>query len=106
MYRQQMIDQVFCGHVFVGNDMYAVYDTGYPEDLPQRVQDIEEAKRLLADAGYPDGIDVELVAAPIQSGAVEAAQVFAQQATEAGIHINIRRVDETAFWEKDRKSVV
>lgn len=97
--RQQMIDQVFSGHGFVGNDMYAVYDPGYPEDLPQRVQDIEEAKRLLADAGYPDGIDVELVAAPIQSGAVEAAQVFAQQAAEAGIHINIRRVDETTFWE-------
>lgn len=97
--RQQMIDQVFSGHGFVGNDMYSVYDPGYPDDLPQREQDIEAAKQLLADAGYPDGIDVELVAAPIQSGSVEAAQVFAQQAQDAGIRITIRRLDETAFWD-------
>lgn len=97
--RQQMVDQVFSGHGFVGNDMYAVYDPAYPADLPQREQDIDEAKRLLAEAGYPDGLDVELVAAPIQSGAVEAAQVFAQQAAAAGINISIRRLDETAFWE-------
>lgn len=97
--RQQMVDQVFSGHGFVGNDMYAVFDPAYPDDLPQREQDIAEAKRLLAEAGYPDGISVELVAAPIQSGAVEAAQVFAQQAAAAGINITIRRLDETAFWE-------
>lgn len=97
--RQQMIDQVFSGHGFVGNDMYAIYDPGYPDDLPQREQDIDEATRLLAEAGYPDGIDVELIAAPIQSGAIEAAQVFAQQAAEAGINISIRRLDETAFWD-------
>lgn len=97
--RQQMVDQVFSGHGFIGNDMYAVYDPAYPDDLPQREQDIDEAKRLLAEAGYPDGLDVELVAAPIQSGAVEAAQVYAQQAAEAGINISIRRLDETAFWE-------
>ncbi|WP_082911594.1 ABC transporter substrate-binding protein [Enteractinococcus helveticum] len=97
--RQQMVDQVFSGHGFVGNDMYAVFDPAYPQDLPQREQDIAQAKQLLAEAGYPDGISVELVAAPIQSGAVEAAQVFAQQAAAAGINISIRRLDETAFWE-------
>ncbi|WGW14170.1 ABC transporter substrate-binding protein [Saxibacter everestensis] len=96
--REQMIQQVFSGQGTVANDLYARYDPGYAADLPQRVQDIPKAKQLLADAGYPDGIDVELVTAPIQSGAVEAAQVFAQQAADAGIRVRIRRVDATEFF--------
>lgn len=67
-------------------------------DFPQRKQDIPKAKKLLAEAGYPDGLEVELVTAPIQSGVVEAAQVFAQQAAEAGIRVKIRKVDATTFF--------
>ncbi|WP_349357058.1 ABC transporter substrate-binding protein [Cryobacterium sp. PH31-L1] len=99
--REEMVEQVLSGHGTVGNDMYALYDPGYAENLPQRVQDIDRAKELLAEAGYPDGLDVELVTAPIQAGAVEAAQVFAQQALAAGINVTIRRVDTTTFFGDD-----
>jgi peptide/nickel transport system substrate-binding protein len=96
--REQMVKQVLSGHGTIGNDIYALYDPGYPENLPQRVQNIERAKELLAAAGYPHGLDVELVTAPIQAGIVEAAQVFAQQALAAGINVTIRRVDTTTFF--------
>nr|WP_272905243.1 ABC transporter substrate-binding protein [Sediminivirga luteola] len=99
--REQMVEQVYSGHGVVGNDLYAPFDPGYPDHLPQRSQDIERARQLLAEAGYPDGLEVELVTAPIQSGAVEAAQVFAQQAAAAGITVNIRRVDATTFFGED-----
>ena len=46
--RPGMIEQVFSGHGQLGNDMFAPMDPSYPDDLPQREQDIEEAKRLLA----------------------------------------------------------
>ncbi|RKQ33773.1 ABC transporter substrate-binding protein [Kocuria tytonis] len=95
--REQMVEQVFSGHGTVGNDMYAPFDPGTPE-LPQRTRDIAKAKKLLAAAGHPDGLEVELVTAPIQSGAVEAAQVFAEQASEAGIRVKLRRVDATTFF--------
>ena len=96
--RPGMIEQVFSGYGQLANDMFSNYDPDYPDDLPQREQDIAEAKRLLEEAGYPDGLTVELVTAPIQAGAVEAAQVFAQQAKAAGITIEIRRVDTTTFF--------
>lgn len=96
--RKEMIRQVYSGHGRVANDMFAPFDPGYAKHLPQRKQNVKKAKKLLAEAGHPDGIRVELVTAPIQSGAVEAAQVFAEQAKESGIHIKIRRVDSTTFF--------
>lgn len=95
--RDQMVNQVFSGHGRVANDMFGPYDPAYP-DFPQRTQDIAEAKRLLAEAGYPDGLEVELVTAPIQAGVVEAAQVYAEQAAQAGITVTINRMDLTTYW--------
>ncbi|WP_267208463.1 ABC transporter substrate-binding protein [Corynebacterium sp. Marseille-P8863] len=96
--RQQMVDQVYSGQGQLGNDMFALYDEAYPRDFPQREQDVQKAKELLAEAGYPDGIEVDLVTSEIQSGAVRTAQVFAEQAREAGITVNIQQVDSSTFY--------
>ncbi|MBK0422446.1 ABC transporter substrate-binding protein [Leucobacter sp. CSA2] len=95
--RDQMVEQVLSGYGTVGNDMFASFDPAYPS-FPQRVQDLAEAKRLLAEAGHPDGLSVELVTAPIQAGVVEAAQVFAEQAAGAGITVKIKKMDLTSYW--------
>lgn len=99
--REEMVHQVLSGHGDVANDVYGRYDETRHPELPQRTQDIDEAKRLLEAAGYPHGIDVELVTAPVQAGAVEAAQVFAEQAAHAGIRVSLRRVEVTTFYGED-----
>ncbi|WP_396275980.1 ABC transporter substrate-binding protein [Glutamicibacter sp.] len=96
--RDQMIQQVLSGHGTVGNDLYAPFDPGFAAALPQRTQDLAQAKALLSEAGYPQGLDIELVTAPIQAGAVEAAQVFAHQAASAGIRVKIKQVESTTFF--------
>lgn len=95
--REQMINQVLSGQGRVGNDLYAPFDPAYASELPQRTQNIAEARRLLAEAGKSN-LDIELVTAPIQAGAVEAAQVFQQQAKVAGVTVRLRRVDTTTFY--------
>ncbi len=95
--RQEMIDQVLDGRGSLGNDMYAPYDACYPSDIPQREQDIEEAKRLLAAAGK-ENLEVELVTSPVAAGVVEAAQVFSQQAKDAGVTVTVNQVDPGDFY--------
>jgi peptide/nickel transport system substrate-binding protein len=100
--RQQMIDQAYSGLGALGNDMYGRFDAGTP-DLPQRMQDIEQAKSLLKQAGYDNNLTVELVTSEGALGGdeVAAAQVFAEQAKGAGVTVNIKKVDASVFYGDD-----
>jgi peptide/nickel transport system substrate-binding protein len=95
--REQMIEQVLSGQGRVANDLYSPYDPGYNGDLPQRRQDLDQAKSLLSQAGQSD-LRVELVTSPVFQGIVEAAQVIAEQAKGAGVTINVRKVDPGTFY--------
>jgi peptide/nickel transport system substrate-binding protein len=95
--RDQMVQQVLSGQGRVANDMYAPYDDCFADDLPQRKQDLEQAKSLLKQAGQSD-LQVELVTGDIFRGVVEAAQVFAEQAKGAGVQVKVRKVDTGTFY--------
>jgi peptide/nickel transport system substrate-binding protein len=95
--RKQMIDQALNGQGVVGNDLYARFDPAYASDLPQRQQDLAQAKSLLAAAGQPN-LSVELVTSPLAAGIVEAAQVFQQQAKGAGVTVTLKQVDVGTYY--------
>jgi peptide/nickel transport system substrate-binding protein len=95
--REQMVQQVLSGEGRIANDLYAPYDPAYASDLPQREQDLEQAKSLLKQAGQSD-LRVELVTGDIFRGVVEAAQVFAEQAKGAGVQVKVRKVDTGTFY--------
>jgi peptide/nickel transport system substrate-binding protein len=86
--RPQMLEQVFSGYGFVGNDLYAPFDPGYDKSLPQRHQDIAQAKSLLKAAGQAN-LAVDLHTTAGAAGMVETATVFANQASAAGVKINV-----------------
>ena len=86
--RPQMIEQVASGYGFVGNDLYAPFDPGYNHSLPQRHQDIAQAKSLLKAAGKAN-LAVDLHTTNGAAGMVETATVFANQAQAAGVKINV-----------------
>jgi len=97
--RQAMIDQTLSGYGSLGNDLYAPFDVNYASDLPQREQDIDQAKSLLASAGQ-DGLQVELFTGDgIGSVAVPAANLFAEQAKAAGVEVKVTK--KTEFYDDD-----
>ena len=97
--RQAMIDQTLSGYGTLGNDLYAPFDVAYADDLPQREQDIEQAKSLLKSAGQ-EGLQVELFTGDdIGSVAPAAANLFVEQAKEAGVEVKVTK--KTPFYDDD-----
>ncbi len=67
--RPQIRDVVFGGHGLIGNDVTSPFDPAYDRSLPQRHQDIGQAKYLLKAAGH-EGLTIDLVTSPIEQGTV------------------------------------
>jgi peptide/nickel transport system substrate-binding protein len=95
--RQAMIEQVASGYGFVANDVYSPFDEGYDSSLPQRQQDIPQAKSLLKAAGQ-DGMTIDLHTTNGASGMIPTATVFATQAKAAGITVNVK--NEPNFYSQ------
>ena len=62
-------------------------------------QDIEMAKKLLAEAGHPDGLKFDLYTAEGVPGMVRMAQAFAEMAKPAGFDINVVVTPAESFWD-------
>ena len=95
--RPQMKELVFGGRGTLGNDIFSPFDPSIDHSIPQRTQDIAQAKSLLKSAGQ-EGLTVQLVTADIAQGTLKVAQVFAQQAASAGVTVNLRQVTSTEFY--------
>ena len=95
--RPQVITEAYGGRATLGNDLYAIQDPLYDHSIPQRVQDIEQAKSLLKQAGR-SGLTVNLVTAPIEAGVVQSCVVYAEQAKAAGVNVVITKLPNTTFY--------
>ncbi|WP_320130871.1 ABC transporter substrate-binding protein [uncultured Sphaerochaeta sp.] len=71
-------------------------------EIPLRERNIEKAKSLLAEAGYPDGVSVDLYFASDHPFGKELAQTIKELAAPAGFTINLkgypRDVYLTQYW--------
>jgi peptide/nickel transport system substrate-binding protein len=67
--------------------------------LPAMKRDVEGAKKVLADAGFKDGIDIEINCKPDPSWEQSAVEAMAEQWKEAGIRAKINVLPSNKFWE-------
>ncbi len=61
-------------------------------------RDVAKAKALLAEAGYPGGIDTEIAARPAPDWELLAVQAMVEQWKEAGIRVKINVMPSTQYW--------
>jgi peptide/nickel transport system substrate-binding protein len=67
--------------------------------LPEMTRDPERARKLLAEAGYPDGIDIEFNCKKDPAWELAAVQEIVQQWQEAGIRASINVMPTAQFWD-------
>jgi peptide/nickel transport system substrate-binding protein len=102
--RQAIAGIVYRGHAWPGNDhplpsqSYAAGPTY--ERIPQRTQDLDRARKLLAEAGYPNGIDLTLHTADAGYNMADLAVVVAEQARKAGFRIEVKKWPSNLYWEQ------
>jgi peptide/nickel transport system substrate-binding protein len=59
--RQEIVDGAMLGAGTPSGYVPPAYDWATPlDDLPHHTQDVERARELLTEAGYPDGFDIEI----------------------------------------------
>lgn len=97
--RQDMVDKVLNGYGSIANDQpisnaYEYFDG----DIAQNEYDPEQAKSLLKAAGA-EGLTTTLHASNTPyTGAVDAAQLYSEHASAAGINISVSREPEDGYW--------
>jgi peptide/nickel transport system substrate-binding protein len=98
--RDRVLQAVYQGYGDVTADVpVPPNDPFYPTDLSAE-QDIDGAKQLLADAGYADGIDVELITSASYGGMVDLAVAFQQVVADAGIRVKIKQWSPDTYWDQ------
>lgn len=99
--RQQVIDTALLGFATVANDLPGKGLWNFASDLPQREQDLEQAKALLAQAGK-ENLEVTLHTSDIVPGFVEAATLFAEHAKGAGVTVKIQKEAADAYFDTSK----
>ncbi|MDW0108878.1 ABC transporter substrate-binding protein [Sporosarcina aquimarina] len=63
------------------------------EDEELYMRDIEKAKKLLAEAGYPDGFSTTITTASTYADMIDTAQLLQQQWAEIGVKADIKQIE-------------
>lgn len=85
-----------------------LFTWGY-DDIKPKKPDIEKAKKLLKEAGYPNGLDVDFMLVSGRGGSDKLGQIAQQMAKPAGIRIKLNPLKgvqvshKTRTWDYDMR---
>jgi peptide/nickel transport system substrate-binding protein len=96
--QQKVIDIVFRGKASIGEHHHVA--PVHPEyaKLPLLTQDVAKAKQLVAEAGYPDGLAVEIACKGDPAWELASVQVMVEMWKAAGINVKINLMPSASFW--------
>lgn len=99
-HREKILSLAFFGEGIIGQDVHV--STKHPEYAPIKTPEYnpQKAKELLKEAGYPDGLTVNLAVGNGWKEIVRYAEILKEDAAPAGFKINIQSMPNNQYWEK------
>ncbi|MBW7969634.1 ABC transporter substrate-binding protein [Bradyrhizobium sp. BR 10289] len=102
--REATVGFVAGGYGTPGNDTPLNSAYHFYKNIPQKKPDIAKAKQLLAEAGYPGGIDLTLVASDRPTTRTQLGVAVREMAAAAGFRINVQTMPHATYldqvWKK------
>lgn len=102
--REALVGFIAEGYGTPGNDtpMNAAYR--FYKDIPARKPDLARAKQLLAQAGYPNGLDATLIASDRPGSRTQLGVAMREMAKPAGFRIDVQTMPHATYldqvWKK------
>jgi peptide/nickel transport system substrate-binding protein len=102
--RQAIVDRIMGGHAVAAGELLPYPLFGATKDMAVEKYDLEGAKKLLADAGYPNGFEVTLGTPNDRYiNDEKIAQAVAQMLTRAGIKTGVDAMTASTFFTRRNK---
>ena len=100
--KQEIIDLAFDGYGSpIGSSMYPAFGKYFDDSLTNYyTKDVDKAKALLADAGYPNGFEMTITVPSNYKPHMDTAEVLVQQLAEIGVKATIQPI-EWESWVSD-----
>lgn len=97
--RQKILDQAYFGEGLLGHDFHVspVHPEFAPMDVP--AYDPEGAKKLLEEAGFANGLDVEIAVGTGWTDIPAYIETLKEGAKPAGINVILNTMPNSAYWD-------
>lgn len=96
--RQAILDTLYNGKGKVAKTFVAEGVLGYNPDAPEITYDPEAAKALLAEAGYPNGFDMEVAMFADSSSQQQVNEIVQSYLAQIGVNLTISAMDDATFY--------
>jgi peptide/nickel transport system substrate-binding protein len=103
--RDELVRSVLQGSGEVLNDLYGKGYRHYADSLPQRHQDLDQARSLVRQAGA-EGMTIDFDTSDASTGLKEAALAISDQAKKVGLNLNVRLGNKDTYWSDIAKNGV
>ncbi|MCX6616093.1 MAG: ABC transporter substrate-binding protein [Acidobacteria bacterium] len=96
--REKILQLALQGQGVIGNDTHVTQANPEYAKLDPLPFDTAKSKALLAQAGYPDGVTVELTVASDWPESMAYAQALKEDAAAGGFTINLKTMPASQYW--------